>query len=62
MSDSEPKRIKVVIYPNQLKWIDQISILLNQSRRQTFLSCFSQFIGTFLEETGQLKKDHEQPR
>jgi hypothetical protein len=52
MAESEPKRIKVVIYPNQLEWMNRISKIMNQPRRQTFLDCFSQFIGTFKEETG----------
>jgi len=58
----EPKRIKVVIYPNQLRWIDQISLLLGQSRRDTFLDCFSQFIGTFQEETGLKGKSDERTK
>jgi hypothetical protein len=47
MADSEPKRIKVVIYTNQLAWINRISTALNQTRRETFLECFAEYIGEF---------------
>jgi len=57
MPNGEPKRIKVTIYPNQLAWMDKIGTVMNQTRRETFLDCFSQFIGTFKEETGMGKKD-----
>lgn len=50
MSENPPKRIKVVIYPNQLKWIDKISETLRQPRRQTFLECFAEYIGSFKDE------------
>ena len=43
----KPKRIMVVIYPNQLEWMDKISETLSQSKRQTFLECFSCYIGEF---------------
>ena len=51
MTGRHPKKIRVVIYPNQLEWIDRIGKTLHQSRRQTFLQCFSQFIGGFKAET-----------
>jgi hypothetical protein len=51
MIEGQPKRIKVLIYPNQLEWIDRIGQILNQSRRQTFQQCFCQFIGAFIEDT-----------
>lgn len=57
MAETEPRRIKVVIYPNQLAWMDKISTVMNQTRRETFLDCFSQFIGTFKEETGLGRKN-----
>jgi hypothetical protein len=47
MADSQPKRIKVVIYPNQLEWMDRIGAALNQTRRETFLECFAEYIGEF---------------
>ena len=50
MADSKPKRIKVVIYPNQLTWMDRISTVMNQPRRQTFLECFAEYIGDFKEQ------------
>jgi hypothetical protein len=50
MANNEPKRIKVVIYPNQLEWIDKISEVMNQPRRQTFLECFSEYISGFKRE------------
>jgi hypothetical protein len=60
MFRSDPKRIKIVIYPNQLEWMDRIGTIMNQSRRQTFLECFNQFIGTFQEETGLRQDDNGQ--
>jgi len=50
MNGSNPKRIKIVIYPNQLEWMDKISQTLNQSHRQTFLECFAEYIGAFKDE------------
>ena len=47
MPDNEPRRIKVVIYPNQLQWMDRIGAALNQTRRETFLECFAEYIGEF---------------
>jgi hypothetical protein len=54
MPNREPKRIKVVIYPNQLEWIDRISGVMNQSRRQTFLECFAEYIGAFKQDIKKL--------
>ncbi|MDD1776836.1 MAG: hypothetical protein LUQ65_01610 [Candidatus Helarchaeota archaeon] len=51
MANNAPKRIKVVIYPNQLEWIDRISKALNQPRRQTFLECFNEYIGAFKQDS-----------
>jgi len=45
MSFIKPKQIQVTIYPNQLEWMEKISKALNQTRRQTFLECFSCYIG-----------------
>ena len=42
-----PKKIQVIIYPNQLAWMDKISTVLNQPKRQTFLECFAVYIGEF---------------
>ena len=53
----EPKRIKVVIYPNQLRWIDQISLLLGQTRRETFLECFAEYIGEFKQAVRKAKPE-----
>jgi hypothetical protein len=54
MAENLPKRIKVVIYPNQLEWIDRISRVLNQPRRQTFLECLNEYIGAFKQDTMKL--------
>lgn len=51
MSNNGVKRIKVVIYPNQLEWIDRISTIMRKTRRETFLECFSTYIGAFKAET-----------
>ena len=51
MSNNGVKRIKVVIYPNQLEWIDRISTIMRRTRRQTFLECFSGYIGAFKADT-----------
>jgi hypothetical protein len=56
MKGSEPKRIKVVIYPNQLEWMDQIGRIMHRSRRQIFLECFSEYIGAFKADTGQYQR------
>lgn len=61
MSGSNPKRIKVVIYPNQLEWMDKISRALNQPRRQTFLECFAEYIGAFKEEMRKSAGERDQP-
>lgn len=47
MKQSKPAQIKIIIYPNQLEWIERISKTLNQSKRQTFLECFACYIGEF---------------
>jgi hypothetical protein len=60
METRSPKRIKVVIYPNQLDWMDRISKILNQPRRQTFLECFNEYIGAFKEDA--LKSTRENVR
>jgi len=40
-------QVKITIYPNQLEWIERISNVLKQPRRQTFLECFASYIGEF---------------
>jgi hypothetical protein len=50
MPNGEPRRIKITIYPNQLQWMDRISTVMNQPRRQTFLECFAEYIGGFKEQ------------
>jgi hypothetical protein len=57
MAYSKPKQIKVTIYPNQLKWIDRIAKLLNKNRRQTFLECFSYYIGEFKQALSRNQKE-----
>ena len=61
MSENAPKRIKVVIYPNQLEWMDKISQTLNQPRRQTFLECFAEYIGAFKDEMRKPAGEGERP-
>jgi len=61
MSGSNPKRIKIVIYPNQLEWMDKISQTLNQPRRQTFLECFAEYIGAFKDEMRISAEEGERP-
>jgi len=61
MSENTPKRIKVVIYPNQLEWMDKISQTLNQPRRQTFLECFAEYIGAFKDEMRKPAGEGERP-
>jgi len=61
MSENNPKRIKVVIYPNQLEWMDKISQALNQPRRQTFLECFAEYIGAFKDEMSTSAREGKRP-
>lgn len=57
MNTNKPKYIKVLIYPNQLEWIANISKSLNQPKRQTFLECFACYIGEFKQAIrGQAKE------
>jgi hypothetical protein len=50
--ESKPRRIKVLIYDNQLQWMDRIGQTLGQNRQQVFRSCVQQFIGEFVSDTG----------
>ena len=60
MSFNKPKRIKVTIYPNKLVCIDRIGKIMRRTRRQIFLECFSEYIGSFMAETGYKDKDWEE--
>ena len=52
MHQNKPVQIKVSIYPNQLRWMDQISEEFRRSRRLTFLECFACYIGEFKQAAG----------
>jgi hypothetical protein len=52
MFGSDPTRINVTIYPSQLEWLDRIGKIMRRTRRQVFLECFSEYIGSFKHDTG----------
>jgi hypothetical protein len=62
MANGEPRRIKIVIYPNQLEWIDRIGKIMHRTRRQVFLECFSEYIGAFKSDTGLNRQEEENGR